>query len=309
MKALVLGGGSMKGAFQVGCIKAILESGFAPDRIYGISVGSLNSSYLVNECGRQFTENRALDWPQIGRKLLEFWIKNIRTPQDVALLRSRMTLGFNTLMSRFDGLLDPSPLHGLVQNTLTRENLLASPVKLMVSAVNVMDGHIVDATPEHPDFIKYMLASSAIPMLMPAIAIGDEGQMYLDGGLRQVVPVRQAAADGATEIMVVACHTRGIKDQDKFSPRNFISLLERVREVTVNQLENNDLDWIQGYSERAGLRGQPVKLTVIRPDEPILLNLQSFNSEDISRLIVDGYKTALNQIRKNEKENIAGLRT
>lgn len=53
MKALVLGGGSMKGAYQVGCIKAILENGFEPDMIYGISVGALNATFLVNESGKK----------------------------------------------------------------------------------------------------------------------------------------------------------------------------------------------------------------------------------------------------------------
>jgi NTE family protein len=53
MKALVLGGGSMKGAFQVGVIQAVLENGFQPEMIYGISVGALNATFLANEAGRQ----------------------------------------------------------------------------------------------------------------------------------------------------------------------------------------------------------------------------------------------------------------
>ncbi len=42
-RALVLGGGAIKGAYQAGAIKVLLNKGFAPDHLYGISVGSLNA--------------------------------------------------------------------------------------------------------------------------------------------------------------------------------------------------------------------------------------------------------------------------
>ncbi len=57
MKALVLGGGSLKGAWQVGVIHAILDTGFRPEMIYGISAGALNGSFMVNEASKQVIEN------------------------------------------------------------------------------------------------------------------------------------------------------------------------------------------------------------------------------------------------------------
>jgi NTE family protein len=123
MKALVLGGGSMKGAFQVGVIQAVLENGFQPEMIYGISVGALNATFLANEAGRQAQENNEIQWPLAGRKLLEFWIKNITAPQDISMLRSRVMLGMNTLMSRFDGIVDPLPLHQLIRKNVNDEYL------------------------------------------------------------------------------------------------------------------------------------------------------------------------------------------
>lgn len=161
-----------------------------------------------------------------------------------------------------------------------------------------MNGQICDATPDNPDFLNYMMASSAIPLLMPAISIGTSDSMFLDGGLREVAPVRQAVADGATELVVVACHSKHIQHTPDFSPLNFISLLERVREITVNQIVNSDIEWIQSYADRSSLRGHPIKLTVIRPSEPLILDLQAFNDQDISKLIVEGYKIALETLNK-----------
>ena len=77
MKALVLGGGSLKGAFQVGVIQAILEKGFEPEMVYGVSVGSLNASYMVNEASKKSIESKKIDWPTISRQLIELWVKNI----------------------------------------------------------------------------------------------------------------------------------------------------------------------------------------------------------------------------------------
>lgn len=291
MKALVLGGGSMKGAFQVGAIQSVLENGFEPDMVYGISVGALNTTFLANEIGRQYSEEGKISWPLAGRKLLEFWVKNITQPQDISTLRSRVMLGMNTLMSRFDGLVDPAPLHLLIRKNVKDKYLKHTPVKVKVGAVNVQSGEIKYVSPQEPHFLDFVRASSSIPMLMPAIAIGD--QMYLDGGLREVAPIRQAIADGATEIVIIACHSPHLYQPEDMNPQNLITLVERVRDITINEYANSNIIWAESYVDRSILRGVPMKLTVIRPTSPLVLDMQHFNSEDISRLIIEGYRVAV----------------
>jgi predicted acylesterase/phospholipase RssA len=60
-KALVLSGGSVKGAFQAGALKAVFETGYAPEIITGISVGSLNGTrwHLISSKVQQ-TANRLI---------------------------------------------------------------------------------------------------------------------------------------------------------------------------------------------------------------------------------------------------------
>lgn len=82
VRALVLGGGSLKGAFQAGAVTALFESGFVPDTLYGISVGSLNATFLANEAARQQAETGQVDWEKVGKHLIEFWIRNITKPED-----------------------------------------------------------------------------------------------------------------------------------------------------------------------------------------------------------------------------------
>lgn len=299
MKALVLGGGSLKGAFQVGVIQAVLESGFEPEMIYGVSVGSLNAGFMVNEAGKHFIEKKKVDWPAISRQLIEFWIKNITRPEDIALVRSRLSLGFGTLMSRFDGLLDTTPLHTLIRNNLDEFILKNSPVKLKVGAVDVVSGKMVYATPEDESFIEYVMASSSLPTLMPAIHIkGQRKAAYLDGGLRVVAPLKAALEDGATEIVCIACHAEHIYDEP-VNYRNLLKLLDRVKDINVNQIVNSDIAWGQTYVEKEGLKGRALKLSVLRPHEPLNLDMLKFNSDDIVRLIVQGYKTGFEYIQEN----------
>ncbi|PWJ58766.1 NTE family protein [Dyadobacter jejuensis] len=299
MRALVLGGGSMKGAFQVGAIQAVMEDGFQPDMIYGISVGALNTTFLVNESGQQLVENDEVNWKVAGRKLLEFWIHHITHPQDISTLRSRMLLGVNTLRSRFDGILDPSPLHNLIRGHINQAYIEASTLLSKVGAVNIQSGEIKYVSKNEAHFMDFVNASSSIPMLMPTVEIDKE--FYLDGGMREVAPVRQAIEDGATEIVLIACHSPHLYQAEDMNAQNLITLIERVRDITVNQIVNSNIQWAESFVDRSILRGKHMSLTVIRPSAPLVLDLQHFTSEDISRLLVEGYKEALHILKKESK--------
>jgi NTE family protein len=301
-KALVLGGGSLKGAWQVGAIQAVLDqTNFKPDMIYGISVGALNSSFMVNEATKQAKEVGKIDWSIVNKKLIEFWLKEITKPEDIAILRSKISLGIDTMMSRFDGLLDTSPLRKKLESYLDIHLLRRSPIELKVGTVNVLTGEMFYAEPSEQHFFDYLQASSSLPFIMPAIQIGDDHrQVFMDGGLREVVPVRKAIEDGAEEIICIATHPKK-RAMEPFNYRSIFSLLERIKDISVNQFENNDIEWAENYSKNiVGISGfqlnRKIKLTVIRPKEPLQLELIKFDSEDIRGLIKLGYEEGYMQI-------------
>lgn len=297
MKALVLGGGSLKGAWQAGAIQAVLETGFKPDMIYGISAGALNASFIVSESGSQYLETGKIDWELVNKKLISFWIDNITKPSDIGILKSRWMLGIETILSRFDGLLDTNPLHNKVKEYLNLTALRRSPVQLKVGAVNINTGemHYTDPMEEH--FLDYLRASSSLPIIMPAIQIGgDHRQAYLDGGIREVVPIRKAIEDGATEIYAIATHPKHRK-MEPINYRSFLSLIDRIKDISVNQFENNDIGWAEDYNENlvsiAGFTlNKKITLKVIRPKEPIHIQLTSFTTEDIKEAVKKGYEYA-----------------
>jgi len=297
-RALVLGGGSLKGAFQVGAVMALFESGFVPDQLYGISVGSLNATFIANEAARQHAETGQVDWIKVGRFLIEFWIRNITKPSDVAVIRSRFRMGYNTIMSRFDGLLDNSPIQNLIRHHIDFDAIQTGPVKIKVGAVDIIQGDMFYADAQDPNFLDFVYASSSLPFLMPAVQIGgDHRRAFLDGGLREVAPLRVAIEDGATDIACVACHAKKIYNE-KFNYRNLLNLMDRVKDITVNQLVNNDIAWAERFANREHLNGRDLNLTIVRPTEPLYLNLMKFTSDDIGRMIVQGYQAGTDMLKQ-----------
>ena len=301
-KILVLAGGSVKGAYQAGVIRAVFEAGFRPDAIYGISAGSMNASFLVNDFGRSFLENDGnLNHNQTAHDLCDFWMNNIQTPSSLALRRGTYDLGMSTIRRNFEGLLDTTPLREILHNNIQIRNLNASPIGLKVGAVDIINGSIVYADPTNEHFLDYIMASSAIPILMPVVNIGGLKKMaYLDGGLRDVAPVKKAIKDGATEIICVACHARNI-DGGYFPYGNLLALVDRVMDIAVNECLNADLDWAEFRNECLPRDGSPgefgilegqsrIKLKIIRPERPLNIDIQGFDQEDIERMILLGYQ-------------------
>jgi NTE family protein len=295
MRALVLGGGSLKGAWQIGVIHAILDTGFKPEMIYGISAGALNGSFMVNEAGKQHLEKGKINWDLVNKKLLQFWLENITQPSDIGVLKSKFSLGIDTLLSRFDGLIDTNPLHEKLKKYLDVTTMRKSPIKLKVGAVNINTGEMHYTDPLEQHFLDYLRASSSLPFIMPAIQIGgDHRQAYMDGGLREVVPLRKAIEDGATEIYCVATHPKN-KALEQFNYRSFFSLIERIKDITVNQFENSDIEWAENYAENFGSIGpfsltKKIKIKVIRPKEPLHIELTDFTTNDIKEIIKQGYE-------------------
>jgi NTE family protein len=301
-KILVLAGGSVKGAYQTGVVRAVFEAGFRPDAIYGISAGSMNASYLVNDFGRSVLENDGyLDYHQTALDLCDFWINNINTPDSLALRRGTYDLGMSAIRRNFEGLLDTTPLREILHNNIQMRNLNASPIGLKVGAVDIINGNIIYADPTYEHFLDYIMASSAIPILMPVVNIGGLKKMaYLDGGMRDVAPIKKAINDGADEIVCVACHTRNI-DGGYFPYGNLLALVDRVMDIAVNECLNADLDWAEfrneclpedGSEAQSGnLKGQKrIKLKIIRPQKPLNIDIQGFDQDDIKQMILVGYQ-------------------
>ncbi|MGN6110487.1 MAG: patatin-like phospholipase family protein [Kofleriaceae bacterium] len=229
----VLSGGGSRGAYEAGIIhylrtdlKKRLGFHVPIDIITGTSVGAINASFLAATHA---------DPDSQAEQIVAAW-RSLRI-EELISLRARDMLRAAKLMLggnppppapgsfRYGGLLDTSGLERFVlrvipwrgiDRSLRARHLHA----ISVSATHVGTGHTVvflsSAEPvprewSRDPFVRHraarigprhVLASAAIPMLFPAVKIGDE--YFTDGGLRQNTPMSPAIRLGADRMLLVS---------------------------------------------------------------------------------------------------------
>lgn len=130
-KILVLAGGSVKGAFQAGVMKAMMERGYQPDAVYGVSAGSLNAAYFVNQLGMQAITGEPISFKDASQDLWDFWESRITSPESLSKPFNIFQLGLSALRKKFKGLVDTMPL----RNLLTEVYAMWHPLKKLLTMV------------------------------------------------------------------------------------------------------------------------------------------------------------------------------
>lgn len=306
-KALVLSGGSIKGAFQAGALEALLRSEkFIPDVIYGTSVGSLNGAFIADRAG-QVPQKKDINWPGIGTALERFWIDNITSFKALGKKRCPVSLFFSILCKNsFVSMLNMDRMYDLIRREVDPANLKNSPAKFYACATDLVEGKVEYASANDGDpIVDYIIASTAIPIVQPICMIG--GKPFLDGGIREVVPLARAIHDGAEKIVVIVCHPDEIKTET-FQHRNLLALMSRNMDIFTSETVKNDLhhcDQITQileqnpgpHSEKPLDDKREIKLLTIRPDKTIEIELEDFDEKQIRTAFKDGQRIAKRAIQ------------
>jgi NTE family protein len=312
--AFVLSGGSIKGCFQAGAIEYLLDAGARPTVAYGISVGALNGAFLADRAGRRKrsagTFDPARDWPTVGQELTAFWRSKITSFSKLGRRRSPAALAEQILTADFDGLLDMRPLYRMIENEVERENLLASPLVFHAGAVSVHTGRLHYANPAATNVLDFVIASTAIPIIMPTRTIG--GQAFVDGGVVDIAPLRTAFQAGAEVICCVTCQTRkAVELGGDFNPRNFISFAERLMGLVTDEIVRNDVQHALEINAMLPLDGSPavsgpyagkrrVKILLVEPPAPLPIDLEKFSAADVAECVEIGRAAANDALKRAE---------
>ena len=224
---LVLSGGGARGAYEVGVLRYVREKIPCPTPFHvitGSSVGAINGSYIAATCDRPRAQARALAkvWNEIRLdEVYRFGWDQMRTLPQVLFGRvlPKLTHG-----STIGGLVDAKVMQRVVRelipwggitNNLHHGHLHAfacSATELATGMTTVFVQTKNGAVGEWPKLpgqeivptaitAAHTLASAAIPILFPAVRVGD--QFYVDGSLRQNTPIRPAMHMGADRLLVV----------------------------------------------------------------------------------------------------------
>ena len=298
--ALVLSGGSIKGSFQAGAIAQVLSTGFAPDAIHGTSVGSLNGGFLAERAGRAVIIGQSVNWSDIGQELEQFWRMHITSFSKIGKKRGTIKLLWSTIRNKFDGFIDTEPLRRLVYQEFKISHLRQSPIDFTACAVNVLSGAAKYGTAQDEDILDCIIASTAIPLIMPTTIIKEEP--FVDGGIREVAPLARAIKEGAEKIIVIACQSKNLELVD-VNHRNALELSDRLMAIATNELVNNDIEYCQFINKIVSsanvnsakgpfAKKRFIDLIVIRPDKPLKIDLEKFTPTDIALAIELGRQKA-----------------
>lgn len=181
--AIVLGGGGVLGATQVGMLRALLESGFRPDMVVGTSVGALNGAAIAANPTTDGVEVLADLWTSLGQ---------------AGMFSENVLARASTLARYRTHLYSPVPLRMLLTSHLPATfDELTLPFQCVAASIERSVAHWFSSG----SLIDAVMASSAVPGLLPPVVL--DGEHFLDGGLVHSIPVGRALALGATEIYVL----------------------------------------------------------------------------------------------------------
>jgi NTE family protein len=184
--AFVLGGGGNLGAVQIGMLRALAEHGIAADLVVGCSVGAMNAA------------GYAADPTVAGIARMEAEWRSIRG--DDIFPHGRVWGPWQLAMRR-QALHAPSGLQALIERFLPYRRIEDAAVRLSVVATSLERED--EAWFERGDAIDALMASTALPGLLPPVAV--DGQLFVDGGVVNQVPLNRAVQRGARRIYVLTC--------------------------------------------------------------------------------------------------------
>lgn len=285
-KALVLSGGGVKGAWQLGVLKRLMgEQKIDYDIMTGVSVGALNVAGLAQT--KLGHPELAIDW------LLDFWLKHVTSTSKIYT----RWFPFGRLHSLWKpSLYDSRPLWDLFRSNFDQGLILSSGRQVAVGAVSLDTGEVRYARETDENFADFVLASSSFPVFLTPLKIED--QLWADGGIKEVTPLGQAISMGADEIDVL------ITDKDLFNfepwgskskraiPDQVVRAIELMsqrimrRDIQVTGLKNDLADLGHAYKH--------VKVRVVVPSKGLTDNSLRFDPDEIKNMIDVGYEDADN---------------
>lgn len=284
MRALVLSGGGVKGAYEAGAVRYLMgELEHRYSMVAGVSAGALNAAFLCQyEVGDEKKAAAGLSklWDEIDTsKVWKRWFP------------------WGKLHGVWgESALDSRPLHRLVRKRLDRDMLASSGRKLRVGSVNVRGEYRVFREDEDC-IVDAVLASSAVPALF--LPVGIEKGTWVDGAIREDTPVGVAIDAGADEIDVVVTSPKGAIFPPLDDP-TAIEILLRTIDILADEVMEGDLKMADLYNRLVRAGGAPgkrdVTIRVIRPTAVLVDDLLDFNPKLIASLQLAGYNDAKAQM-------------
>jgi NTE family protein len=313
-RALVLSGGGARGAFELGALEYIREkqpSYFDFQIVAGVSVGSLNGVMVAQN---KFELLQKL-WSDIsdskvysGKLPSNFW--------EYAALIIGIIFGRR-------GILGIEPLRKQINEVV---NLADIKTDYRCGFVSLVSGEYVpckhvDFGTDNDNFRKAILASSTMPLIwepVDEIKIGNQTYTELvDGGVRNISPLKDVIVDQPSEIIIINCSTEEIHPSPDAGKTIFKIAQRALTDITLNEIFRGDIeefvktnDIVKQCDGKVVLYRDKEKGEVYQYFKSIIIeplvglgDSLDFSSEQIARTRKAGYDAAAAAFSKPEKDH------
>lgn len=281
MRALVLSGGGAKGAYQVGALeKWIEDDGTNYGAFVGTSVGAINSACLAQAAPGCL-------------KQAYLWLREMWWDLDNSQVYRKWCMGELAALWK-PSVYSAAPLRQLIIDHMSHDALDKSGRLLRVVAVSWKTGQKAVATEKDPNIEQWVYASASEPVFFDPEEIN--GELYTDGGLRDIAPVGEAIKMGADEIdVIITSDPRRPYDWDTKGKKSYHYGMQAVsimtdeillNDIRVAELKNRLSDHGENYKK--------VKIRLLIPSRGVGDSLD-FSPDKIREMIAFGYEDACKQ--------------
>jgi NTE family protein len=272
--SIILSGGGIKGAFEVGALRYINERISLDDieAISGTSVGALN--------GALFSYG---DF----ETLLTIWQDKIQNKYDIL---GKWFLGYINGFFK-GGLYNLKPLKKLIYEYVDVDRLTSTKVRFFPCAVDIDTGEKVylENLPENKYLLRdFILSSATIPIMFPPVKVA--GRRLVDGGVKEPIPVKIIVDNTKnTDKFIIILASKYEKNRHSIGKINLYKASLRTIDLMFDEIFQNDIQ--TGTSKY-----WKEKFVIIEPPYQIFEGTFDVSHKNIMEAIEVGYETARNRL-------------
>jgi NTE family protein len=255
---VVFGGGGVKGLAHAGAWSAIQEFGIEVAEIVGTSIGSL-----------------------VGACIAGGWSAERLTAQAKALKRQDI-VSLNRWAFLLNGISEPSVFRSdafvqYLDRILPVATFQELGLPVSMNAVHLETGRMdwfgTGGRTDVPVALA-VYASCALPLFYPPADI--YGELYVDGGVRDTLPIRRAVDRGADMIIAIDVSAGDVKDSKDTVSKGMVAIHHRVFDIMASSRKHEMLDGWDGP-----------ELVYVRPR---LDGMSTFDFEKTDYFLEEGYR-------------------
>jgi NTE family protein len=280
LRGIVFSGGGSRGQFHVGIARELLGSLKTNyDFFGGVSVGALVAALLA-----QFRKGDEEDA-----------CLALETAFDVSspgIYKRWWPFGMLHGLWNKPSFYDSTPLEKLVDAHFDVSRVIKAGKQLAVGCASITTGQYRIFRETDPDIKLAVAASAAMPAFFKPVDF--DGQMWIDGGVREVTPIAAAIEAGCMEIDIVICQPKHPRLMFGKTP-NAMPLIGRTVECMSDELVWRDLKIAELKNSLAGLGVGPfkvVKTRVFAPDTTLNPDALKFDRDEAQALRAEGRTVA-----------------